>query len=462
MLRILKRHYPFRAFLLLIGESLAILAALAAGLILRLGVEPIAETPVLFALKAALVLLVCQGVLFLNDLYEFGAAETHLGLCARILKALAAAAAVLAALYYLIPELLFGRGVFLLTFTFLAVVVFAWRLAYVWLMNGRTPRQKVLVMGSGSLAVEIARETLRRQDTGVKVVGFLCGDPARVGERLVNPAIIGTYGDLCRLVAEHEVDKVVVAPRERRGLPVDELLACKMKGVQVVDGINFFEQLTGKLRVESLRPSNLIFSTGFRRTRATFLAKRLLDLVVSSLLLFINAPVMLLAAVAIRLDSPGAVLFRQERVGEGGKPFTIYKFRSMRADAETESGPVWAAEDDPRITRVGRWLRKFRIDELPQLFNVLKGDMSLVGPRPERAYFVQQLKEKIPYYDQRAAAKPGVTGWAQVRYPYGSSEEDALEKLKYDLYYIKNCSVWLDLLILFETVRIVLFGRGSR
>jgi sugar transferase (PEP-CTERM system associated) len=462
MLRILRRHYPFRSFALLIGESLGILAALAAGVFLRLGPEPILQPPLLFALKAALVLVVCQVVLFLNDLYEFEGAETQLELFTRILKALAIASAVLAAVYYFIPQLLFGRGVFALTFTLIAAVVFAWRLLYVWLMSSRGPQQKVLVVGCDTLAVDIAREVLRRKDTGVRVVGFLSDDPARVGERLLNPSIIGTYQDVCRLVEELGVDKLVVASRERRGLPVDDLLACKMKGVQVVDGINFFEQLSGKLMVESLRPSNLIFSAGFRRTKATRAAKRLLDLAASGLLLFVSAPVMALTALAIKLDSAGDVLFRQERVGEGARNFIIYKFRSMSADAESHSGPVWASEDDPRITRVGKWLRKFRLDELPQLWNVLKGDMSLVGPRPERPYFVQQLKAKIPFYDQRSAAKPGVTGWAQVRYAYGASEEDALEKLKYDLYYIKNCSVWLDLLILFETVRIVLFGRGSR
>jgi len=294
------------------------------------------------------------------------------------------------------------------------------------------------------------------------VVGFLTGDPAQVGQRLLNPSVIGTYQDVCRIAGEQSVHKVIVALRERRGLPVDELLACKMSGVQVVDGIKYFEQLTGKLMVESLRPSNLIFSTGFRVTRANRFAKRLLDVTLSALMLAALAPFLALVALIIRLDSAGPALFRQERTGERGGLFTITKFRSMRTDAEKLSGPVWAAEDDPRVTRVGRGLRKYRLDELAQLWNVLTGNMSLVGPRPERPYFVDQLQARIPYYVQRLAVKPGITGWAQVKYVYGSSEEDALEKLKYDLYYVKNCSVWLDLLILFETVRIVIFGRGSR
>jgi sugar transferase (PEP-CTERM system associated) len=296
----------------------------------------------------------------------------------------------------------------------------------------------------------------------VRVVGFLTGDPARVGERLLNPCIIGTYDEVCRLVKEHQVDQVIVALKERRGFPVEELLACRMMGVRVVDGINFFERLTGKMMVESLKPSNLIFAGGFTETWMSLLAKRLLDMVAAATLLLVFGPLMLVAAVLVKLDSRGPVLFRQERVGERGHTFSICKFRSMNENAEGQSGPVWASEDDPRITRVGRWLRKFRIDELPQLWNVLAGDMSLVGPRPERPYFVRKLAEHIPYYGQRGAVKPGITGWAQVRYAYGSSEEDALEKLKYDLYYVKNCTVWLDLLILFETVKIVLFGRGSR
>jgi len=463
MLRLLRQHYPFRSWTLLIGEALAILVALLAGVFLRNGgLDAVMQAPVLFALKAVLVVVVCQGILFLNELYEFDATQTQLALFTRILKALAIASACLAGLYYAVPQLLFGRGTFGLAFALMAGVVFAWRLLYVWLMRSRVPNQNVLVVGCDSLAIDIAKEALRHKANGVRVVGFLTGDPAQVGERLLNPSVIGTYQDVCRIAAEQGVHKVIVGLRERRGLPVDELLACKMSGVQVIDGIKYFEQLTGKLMVESLRPSNLIFSTGFRVTRSNRLAKRLIDVTLSGLMLAALAPFLALVALIIRLDSAGPALFRQERTGERGGVFTITKFRSMRVDAEKLSGPVWAAEDDPRVTRVGRWLRKYRLDELAQLWNVLTGNMSLVGPRPERPYFVNQLQARIPYYVQRLAVKPGITGWAQVKYIYGSSEEDALEKLKYDLYYVKNCSVWLDLLILFETVRIVIFGRGSR
>ncbi len=463
MLRLLREHYPFRSFVFLMGEGGAILIALMAGILLRLGsTDYILVNPLVFALKAVVVVLVCQGVLFLSDLYDFDGAETQLGLLLRILKALAAGATVLAVIYYLVPQVVLGRGAFALAFALMGGVVFAWRSLYLWLINARGPRRNVLIVGAEELAVDIAREIIRRKDWGARVVGFLSGDPALVGRRILNPSVIGTYEHVCRIVDEQKVDKVIVALKERRGFPVGELLGCKMKGIQVIDGISYFEQLTGKLMVESLKPSNLIFSEGFRGTRAGLAAKRLLDVTLSALMLVAFLPVMALAAVAVKLDSAGPVLFRQERVGEWGRRFYVKKFRSMRVDAEEQSGPVWASEDDPRITRVGRWLRKFRIDELPQLWNVLSGDMSLVGPRPERPYFVEQLTQSVPYYDQRVAARPGITGWAQVKYNYGASEEDSLEKLKYDLYYVKHHTIWLDLLILFETVRLVLFGRGSR
>jgi sugar transferase (PEP-CTERM system associated) len=254
-----------------------------------------------------------------------------------------------------------------------------------------------------------------------------------------------------------------VALDEKRGVfPFNELLACKMKGVNIIDGQSFYERITGKLLVEKMPPSWLIFSDGFVKSRFTRATKRVLGLSLSAFLLFVLFPLFLVVAAAVKLTSRGPSLFSQERVGEFGKPFTLYKFRSMRVDAEEETGPVWATEDDPRITRVGKIIRKLRVDELPQLWNVFRGDMSFVGPRPERRYFVEQLKEKVPYYNERFSVKPGVTGWAQIKYPYGASEKDALEKLKFDLYYIKNMSMVFDIAVVFHTIKIVLLGRGSR
>ena len=265
-----------------------------------------------------------------------------------------------------------------------------------------------------------------------------------------------------RLVKALKVDVVVVALDDRRRhLPTEALLRCRLAGVSVQEREALYEHITGKIAVEAMRPSYLIFNEGFGSSLPAEIAKRTLDIVLSTIGLLLTWPLMILTAIAVRLDSPGPILFTQERVGRDGVSFTLYKFRSMRSDAETATGPVWATEDDPRITRVGRFLRKSRLDELPQLFNVLAGDMSLVGPRPERPVFVEDLAKKIPYYNQRHIVKPGVTGWAQNNYRYGSTIEDALQKLQYDLFYIKNMSLLFDLSILFTTIKTVVLRKGT-
>jgi sugar transferase (PEP-CTERM system associated) len=275
--------------------------------------------------------------------------------------------------------------------------------------------------------------------------------------------IVGNVDQIEEILSREKVNKLIVSMTERRGaLPVKELLTCKLRGVEILDSPSFYEKLTGKLLVEDIQPSWFIYSSGFRITPVSRAWKRALDLLFSSIGILLALPVLPVIALLIKLSSPGPVLFRQKRVGEAEREFTLMKFRTMCEDAEKDTGPVWACENDPRITGLGCWLRKTRIDEIPQLFNVLKGDMSFIGPRPERREFVDQLSEKIPYYGKRHFIKPGVTGWAQVRYPYGASEEDALEKLRYDLYYIKNFSITLDLMIVLETVKVVLFGRGGR
>jgi sugar transferase (PEP-CTERM system associated) len=271
------------------------------------------------------------------------------------------------------------------------------------------------------------------------------------------------FGNLIDLAEAEDASTIIVAMDQRRGImPYNELLKCKVKGISIFDGESFYERVTGKLLVEKIKPSWLIFSDGFSKPRTSRFTKRLFGLILSSIMLLALSPLMLLAAVAIKLDSRGPVLFSQGRVGENGVIFTLYKFRSMKADAEKKCGPVWATDNDPRITRVGKIIRKLRIDELPQLWSVLTGGMSFVGPRPERPFFVEKLKKTIPYYNERFTVRPGVTGWAQIKYPYGASEKDALEKLKYELYYIKNMSMVMDLMVIFHTVKTVLLGRGSR
>lgn len=321
---------------------------------------------------------------------------------------------------------------------------------------------RVLVLGAGSEASKV-QESLCRKGSGCTVVGFY---PASATDVVFVPAekLLDGNQSLIDVARINRVDRIVVAVGDRRGgvLPLNQLLECKLAGIKVLDFSTYFEQVFGQVRVDALRASWLIFGEGFRQGAGRTLVKRTFDVVASLVLLALAAPVMVIVAALIALESGFPILYRQERVGQGGRIFHVIKFRSMRNDAERDGKPRWATSNDNRITRVGRAIRKLRIDELPQLFNVLKGDMSLVGPRPERPYFVDQLSEQVPFYGARHSIKPGVTGWAQVRYAYGASVEDSVQKLQYDLYYVKNHSLFLDLLIFVETIEVVLTGRGAQ
>jgi sugar transferase (PEP-CTERM system associated) len=325
-----------------------------------------------------------------------------------------------------------------------------------------TFKARVLVIGTGSRAVKLAEYAPRSPNH--RVIGFVSFQPSRhyVPEQQVLSVAPGET--LSSIVARYAIDQIVVAVRDRRGggFPVQQLLECKAKGVTISELPTFFEREYRQVMLESLNPSWMVFGDGFRRGLLGNVVKRLFDLAVSSVLLVLTLPIMLITALFIYLESGLPVLYRQERVGQGGRVFTLYKFRSMRIDAEKGGAPQWASRNDDRATRVGLFIRKWRIDELPQIFNVLRGDMSFVGPRPERAVFVDQLEKQIPYYALRHSAKPGITGWAQVRYQYGASVDDAIEKLQYDLYYVKNRCLFLDLMIMFATVEVVLWGRGAR
>ena len=278
----------------------------------------------------------------------------------------------------------------------------------------------------------------------------------------MNPSVIGHIGELAEIVKRERVERVVVAMREGRGkMPVVDLLDLKMKGISIEEATTLYEKITGRIAVENLRPSWLIFSDGFKKSKVSHFYKRLFAIILSIIGLILFFPVMIILTILVKFDSKGPVLFRQDRVGENGRIFQLLKFRSMFEDAETNTGPIWAKENDTRITRVGRFIRKVRLDELPQFINVLRGDMSFVGPRPERAHFVQQLSEKIPFYNLRHTVKPGITGWAQINCQYGGSLDGTLEKLQYDLYYIKHLSIPLDFMIIFQTIKIVLQGRGA-
>jgi len=271
------------------------------------------------------------------------------------------------------------------------------------------------------------------------------------------------YDGLCDMAEELNIRKIVVALTEKRGaLPTKELVKCRVNGIEIIEGASFYEMLTGKFIVEQINPAWLIFSEGFYKSRARRFLKRTTDIILSIVLLILLSPLILITAILIKVDSKGPVIFSQERLGKNKKTYLIYKFRSMVSDAEKQSGPVWAEDNDSRVTRVGRVIRKWRMDEIPQLWNVLKGDMSFVGPRPEREFFVKKLEDIIPYFTERFSVKPGITGWAQVSYGYGASVKDAIEKLNYDLFYIKNMSIFLDFMIIMRTIKIVLFGKGAR
>ncbi|MGH7390709.1 MAG: TIGR03013 family XrtA/PEP-CTERM system glycosyltransferase [Candidatus Rokuibacteriota bacterium] len=400
--------------------------------------------------------------IYLTDLYKTDLRLNGREIIVRLTLAIGCSAITTAALGYAVPLLRLGRLAFFEIFVVMTAGLVVWRLGWDRLRSTQRLSKRVLVVGVS----RVADELVALQASGLQpftVLGFLDKDPAAPDRVPAGTDLLGKPQDLLSLVDELHPDLVLVALPDMRGAsPTGDLLECRLRGIRVEDWPTFYEKQTGKVLVTGLRPSWLIFSDGFVKTQLLQTVKRGLDLVLSLVALVLSLPVMALVALAIKLDSPGPALFRQERVGQSGRIFILNKFRSMRVDAEKHSGPVWARAGDPRVTRVGRLLRKTRLDELPQLANVLAGDMSFVGPRPERPDFVRVLQRQIPFYSGRLAVKPGITGWAQVRYQYAASVEDQLEKLQYDLYYIKNLSPFLDLIILLHTIQVVLFARGAR
>jgi len=454
-----------RTVVLIVCEAGLILGSVMLAAWVRLGRDAL---NVMFAdqglFKALLITVSCQFCLYYADLYDLRIVADRRELFVRTLQALGATSLILAVLYYWFPALILGRGVFLIAATLVILVTMGWRMAFEWTMKRARPHERLLLVGTSPGAIRLARELYdRRAELGVVIVGFIDADPTRVGQELVNPGVIGSVEDIPALTKSLAVDRVVVSLTDARGkLPMDKLLEMRMGGMSFAHLPAVYEQYTGKIAIDNLRPSWLIFSDGFAKSTAYRSVTRFLDVAGAGLLLVLAQPIMVLAGIAIKLTSPGPMLYKQQRVGMGGREFTIYKFRSMRVDAEAETGAVWATPGrDPRVTQVGALLRRSRVDELPQLWNVIRGDMSLVGPRPERPEFVKGLTEQIPYYGQRHAVRPGLTGWAQVRYAYGASVEDAMEKLQYDLYCIKNRSLALNLYIIFETLKTVITRSGS-
>jgi sugar transferase (PEP-CTERM system associated) len=456
-MQLFNRYVSTRSLTVFAGELCLIFGSVA----LAAGMQ---DTPDLAAnvWKIGLVTIVCQLCLYYNDFYDLTLVQSTRELVVRLLQAVGAASIVLAAMYFTMPSLMIGNGIFVSALFVFLVGILGWRLLFNQLTGSLKLQERVLVVGTGDTARKVVRQILDQREFAYRVIGFIDDDANRIGERIVNPGIVGTPADIASLIEHHHVDRIIVGLSDRRGkLPVEELLRAKMSGVRVEDATTTYERITGKILIDDLRPSWLIFSDGFRVSRITRWLKRSIDLVLSLVIGLFSLPFMALTAVAIVLDSGLPILYCQERVGENGKTFTLCKFRSMRTDAEKAGTPIWAKDGDDRITRVGWFIRKTRLDELPQIWNVIRGDMSFVGPRPERPFFVAELSKAIPFYQQRHAVKPGVTGWAQVKYRYGSSLEDAMEKLRYDLYYIKHLSIFFDLTIVFDTVKVVLFGKGA-
>ncbi|WP_231716969.1 TIGR03013 family XrtA/PEP-CTERM system glycosyltransferase [Desulfosarcina ovata] len=446
----------------MVGEGLFIFASVIIASWLLIGIDFVIEDRTL-VLKTLLIAFVCQMCLYYNDLYDMKVTDSYQELIIRLMQALGASAILLAVVYFIFPVCIIGRGIFIVSICFVVAFIVIWRIAYTHILNNGIFDKKIILLGSGELARNIHREINENKDCGYQVAAVV-KDDCEGASPVVSPNICrNNYADLCRNAKDLDIDKIVVAIEERRsGFPTRQLLQCRVDGIEVIEGTSFYEMLTGKLIVEKINPSWLIFSEGFKKSWMRRVIKRTGDLLLSVVMLFFLSPILGIVAVLIKLDSKGPVFFSQERVGEKRKAYMVHKFRSMVQDAEKKSGPVWAQSNDNRVTRVGKFIRKWRIDEFPQLFNVIKGEMSFVGPRPEREFFVKELEEAIPYYAERFSVKPGVTGWAQVSYPYGASVEDAKEKLNYDLFYIKNMSIFMDLMVIMRTVKTVLFGEGAR
>ena len=462
MIRVFSHYISIRTVLLLLIEGLLLIAASVAGVAIRLPTVPF-RVEALFMPEAVLFAFFMIVVMAALGLYQDDRPESFVAILNRTIIAFAAGSALMSVVFYLFPNTYIGRGVFAYTATFaFGAILIVRTVFFQWTAFGLI-RKKVLILGAGEQARAILELVSRNgHRDAIEVVGVHPLTTADVAVTGVN--ILPITMSVSEAAHQFGVHEIIIAMREQRGgaLPVSQLLDCKLRGVQVTDLQSFFERELGQVRLDSLKASWLVFGEGCRQGLVRETVKRLFDVIASGLLLLIALPVIIVTALLIRVEGGGPIFYRQERVGQGGRVFEILKFRSMRNDAERDGKPTWAISNDSRITRIGRFIRRTRIDELPQIINVLRGEMSFVGPRPERPFFVRQLVQEIPFYAARHSVKPGITGWAQVRYPYGASLQDASQKLQFDLYYVKNHSLFLDLLILVETVEVVLWGKGAR
>lgn len=467
MIQIFSQYFPIRTLLLAVLETLIVAIAVVCGAKLRFWNDPAEfeayiHLPV-FGLQLIPVIGVFQVTFHYAKLYDFSDIRPRIEDTLRVWQSIGTAALILGTLYLLFPPLLIGRGVFAISLGLIPLFMLANRFILERAWRFASPPKRILILGAQELGIVVSREFCRRQDLNVKVVGFINGDQSVHAAEIAEMPVLGDITSVEQVVRDYRVSRIIVALEDRRGnLPIRDLVKLRLAGIRVEDVHSTMAALTGRVWLETLRPSWFVFSEGFRRSRSTLLIKRMIDVLISCAFLILAFPFLVIIAVAIRLESRGPVIYRQKRVGACGKLFNVLKFRSMAVDAEAKHGAQWASADDARATRVGRFIRRYRIDELPQVINVLRGDMSFVGPRPERPVFVDSLRQKISYYDERHSVRPGITGWAQVSYHYGASAEDALRKLEYDLFYLKNLSIFFDCAIILRTIRIVLMGEGSR
>jgi sugar transferase (PEP-CTERM system associated) len=465
-MRVFNRYFSVYDFILVVGD---IIVAFFATVAVRAAISffEISSTPewVFWSLQAVAVTVIVVVSFYYSDLYAIDQTLSIRELLLRLMSGVGIACILIAIVSYPIPR--FGKTLYISQMALMVLSLCAWRVGFMRVIERSRIHGRVLVVGLQAIGKVVAEELLRQKKLGMEVVGFLGQSAGQLTLSYGNPIRVSLpvyeSSSLMDLFEQKRVSRILLAGVEDcRDVLGRELVTLRARGIPIEDCHSFYERLVSKIAIADLSPEWIVRCEGFRRDWLVMFTKRVIDMVVSAVGLLLSAPITLLTVVAIKVDSPGPIFYRQERVGRNDEPFIIYKFRSMCERAEANDGPVWATEDDPRITRVGRVIRKLRIDEIPQMINVLKGQMSLVGPRPERPFFVQTLNKKIPYYSLRHSIKPGITGWAQISYSYGDSEEDAIEKLQYDLYYMKNMSPLFDLQIIFESLKVVLLGKGAR
>lgn len=464
MLRIFKQHYPIRNVFFILIEGMLIFQSVIFSAFIFNSTAGF-QLDKLVVGRALLITLLFQTCLYYNELYDLTVIGNYKELLIRLFQSLGASSIIIAMIYYIFREIAIYQDIFVISSIIVIFCIALWRGIYNVVLEQGWFDQKIILIGDSLLARNIYHEIAEKKDCGYRMTVISPENKKLKNNHKRIPVVYcqETYKGLLGIAQKLNVTCIIVSfKNNNKKIPEKELLKCRVNGIKIIDGNTFHEMLTGKLHVHQTNTSWLIFTDGFDKYALHQITKLGLDFILSLFLLIVLSPLIFITAVAIKIESEGPILFSQDRVGKNNKSFRIYKFRSMVSDAEKESGPVWARTNDQRVTRVGKFIRNCRIDELPQLWNVLKGDMSFVGPRPERKFFVDQLEKRIPYYSERAIVKPGITGWAQVNYGYGATVEDAVEKLNYDLYYIKNGSIYMDIFIIFRTVKTVIFKIGAR